>query len=589
MANEKSQLQIARSGGAESSAAAIERLAAEEAALGELLRLSLQPYTMKEYLQEAIETIFSQVPWLNLLRKGAILLNERNGFGERLHMVGAFNIDKELCALCEQVPFGHCMCGRAAQQRETLFAGHIDERHDVHFEGMTPHGHYNVPIIGENRVLGVLALYLVEGHRKDPGEMVFLGRIADVLSMGILNRYAKHEATLAAERWNAITRNIPGIIFRRVLHMDGSVEIPFASVGSVPLDDEGTKRLLNGSLLEYSLIHEDDRGRVIKLLADSAAQLTPLNLEYRIALGAEVHWIQCSARPQRSANGEVVWDGLLLDISERKALETQLVQAQKLESVGQLAAGIAHEINTPTQFVNDNVHFLKDAFDDLERLIGLLDTFSPSLSAEQCAEIQRITEEIDHDYLREEVPKAFEQSLEGLTRITRIVRAMKEFSHPGTEEKTPFDVNKSVELTVDVSRNEWKYDAEIDLDLDPNLPEVPGFPGEINQTLLNIVVNAAHAISATRGEGEMGRITIHTCRVGDYVEISIADNGPGMPEYVRKRVFDPFFTTKKVGKGTGQGLALAYSAVVDKHGGSIDVTSEPGTGATFTVRLPINP
>ncbi len=282
------------------------------------------------------------------------------------------------------------------------------------------------------------------------------------------------------------------------------------------------------------------------------------------------------------------------DITERRQLEAQLALAQKMEAIGQLAAGIAHEINTPLQYVGDNARFLQQAFSDLARVIDrwgrLLEALrSGSLTPELLEEAQRAAEEADLEYLREEIPRALEQSLEGIERVSRIVRAMKEFSHPGTEEKVETDLNKALEATLTVSRNEWKYVADVVKDLDPSLPLVPCLPGDLNQVFLNLIVNAAHAIAEVVGDGSRGKgtLTVSTRRDGGWVEVRIGDTGTGIPPEIQSKIFDPFFTTKEVGRGTGQGLAIAHSVVVEKHGGSISFASEVGRGTTFKVRLPL--
>ncbi len=263
-------------------------------------------------------------------------------------------------------------------------------------------------------------------------------------------------------------------------------------------------------------------------------------------------------------------------------------------TIGQLAAGIAHEVNTPSQFVGDNLRFLDGAFDELSQLLSArLQALqaasmgeSPELLVQQDDEQAR---RVELQYLLSEIPQSIKQSLEGMGRIARIVQAMKEFSHPGTEEKVATDINRALVSTREVSRNAWKYKAELYMDLDPALPEIPAMPAELNQTFLNLIVNAVHAIEAAQGPGDgvQGRIDISTRRIGDWVRIQVRDNGCGMSESVRKRVFEPFFTTKEVGKGTGQGLALAYTYITDKHGGSIQVDSRPGEGSCFTIRLPV--
>jgi len=275
------------------------------------------------------------------------------------------------------------------------------------------------------------------------------------------------------------------------------------------------------------------------------------------------------------------------DISHIKELERQLAQTQKLESIGQLAAGIAHEINTPVQYIGDNGKFLESAFRDL---VSLADSCRRPDDAVDPSPIQQTADAGVYDYLREEVPRAIEQLLSGVDQVARIVRAMKDFSHPGAVEKIPLDINRAIENTVLVSKNEWKYVAEVTTDLDPDLPAVPCLGSELNQVVLNLIVNAAHAIGDAIGEtGGMGRIHIATRQVGDLVEILVRDSGCGIPKAIQARVFDPFFTTKPVGKGTGQGLAIAHNVIVRKHGGAILFESEPGEGTSFIIRLPIKP
>lgn len=282
------------------------------------------------------------------------------------------------------------------------------------------------------------------------------------------------------------------------------------------------------------------------------------------------------------------------DITERKIMQAQLSRSQKLEAIGQLASGIAHEINTPTQYVGDNNYFLQESFADF---MVLLEKYGQLLSAAEegqispqlISEIKTTIDEIDMEYLISEIPRAIQQSLEGIERVTSIVKAMKEFAHPGVEEKTPIDINKSIASTITIARNEWKYVAEMKTDFDPSLPLVSCLPGEFNQVILNMVINAADTIRDVVGDGGQGKgtITIRTRQVGDWAEIWISDTGTGIPENIRPRIFDVFFTTKKVGKGSGQGLAISHGVIVDKHGGTIDFETEMGQGTTFIIRLPI--
>lgn len=291
------------------------------------------------------------------------------------------------------------------------------------------------------------------------------------------------------------------------------------------------------------------------------------------------------------------FDGVLImgaDITHRRLQEREMTQAQKLESIGQLAAGIAHEINTPTQYVGDNTRFLKDCFGDLMHVIDsfrkLLDnTKTISSLAGLAEEAEERMAAADLDYLAEEIPLAIEQTLEGIDRVSNIVRSMKEFSHPAMDQKAPVDLNKALESTLTVSRNEWKYCAELETDFAADLPLVPCFAGELNQVFLNIIVNAAHAIEGVlpKEGGAKGKIRVSTRCRGDNVEVRIGDTGGGIPEEIRHRIFDPFFTTKEVGKGTGQGLAIAHRVVTEKHGGSLEIETETGRGTTLVMRLPI--
>jgi two-component system, NtrC family, sensor kinase len=281
------------------------------------------------------------------------------------------------------------------------------------------------------------------------------------------------------------------------------------------------------------------------------------------------------------------------DITERNALESQLRGSQKLESVGQLAAGIAHEINTPTQFVTDNLTFLRDSWNAIGDLLELyrsaVQNAAEMLPPSVTAALDQAARNCDLEFMAAEVPRAIAQSLDGTRRVAEIVRAMKEFSHPDGAEKTAADLNRAIESTIIVARNEWRYVAEIITEFDATLSPVMCHPGDINQVILNLLVNAAHAIKEKMTEGELGRITVRTRKQDESTEISVTDNGTGIPLAIRSRIFDPFFTTKGVGKGTGQGLALAHNVIVKKHGGKIWFETEIGQGTTFYIHLPLKP
>ncbi len=289
-------------------------------------------------------------------------------------------------------------------------------------------------------------------------------------------------------------------------------------------------------------------------------------------------------------NGYII---LADDVTERVAATQQLQQAEKLQSIGQLASGIAHEINTPMQYIGDNTRFLQEAFSDLNEIVEKSKEMSEVIDGSGDIHVwhkafEALVEKNDFDYLSEEVPKAIEQALEGIGRVSTIVKAMQDFSHPGAEGKELIDINRAISSTVTVARNVWKYVADLDLELDSKLPEVPCMIGPFNEVILNLIVNASHAIADISAEGvlEKGRITIATEDCQGYVEIRVSDTGGGIPVAIQKKIFDPFFTTKEVGKGTGQGLALSYDIIIKKHDGELFFDTQEGKGTTFFIHLP---
>ena len=353
-------------------------------------------------------------------------------------------------------------------------------------------------------------------------------------------------------------------------------EQDFAGVGRVPtyLGDE------IGRLSEATNTMIDRLESVAAARAAMHRALEALNRD----LEARIH--------ERTAHLQRANEELAAEMDKRARMELELRQAQKLESVGRLAAGVAHEINTPVQFVSDSVHFVQEAmgdfaqaFEKFHALHELVLRGEPATDA--AAEASAAEEAADLDYLFDNVPKALDRSIEGLGRVASIVRSMKELVHPGQTGMSTVDLNRAIENTLTVARHEHKLVADVETHLG-ELPLVSCFGGEVNQVLLNLLVNAAHAIGdAVAGTEERGRITVTTSVEGELAVIAVQDTGTGIPEQVRDRIFDPFFTTKEVGKGTGQGLAMARAVVVDKHGGQLTFDTTPGKGTTFYVRLPI--
>lgn len=276
--------------------------------------------------------------------------------------------------------------------------------------------------------------------------------------------------------------------------------------------------------------------------------------------------------------------------AERERVEAELRLSHRLEAVGQLAAGVAHEINTPIQFVGDSAHFLRTAFEDLQPVLACVQAFVEDLhndrAAQRGAELARAWEVADASFITEHIPPAIRRTLDGIDRVAAIVRAMKAFAHPGSEQMSPADINDALNTTIAVCRNEYKYVADVETRFG-DLPLLSCHVGELNQVFLNLLVNAAHAV-AERIEGTAGRglITVQTSLEGRFAVVRITDSGNGIAPELREKIFDPFFTTKPVGKGTGQGLTLARSIIV-RHGGTLTFESEVGKRTTFEIRLPL--
>ena len=322
-------------------------------------------------------------------------------------------------------------------------------------------------------------------------------------------------------------------------------------------------------------IRGNQADREQKIVRKDGKDLTVLHSAHAIEVGGATHSL-C----------------IFFDITRRRALEADLNRARKLEAVGQLAAGIAHEINTPAQFVGDNVQFLSSAFADMLALATAYREAVAKVAADPAyahlaEKVRAIEEGADLAYIEQNAPAACDRAHEGIARIAAIVGAMKEFAHPDQREKTPADLNRALGTTLVIARNEYKYVADVETDLG-DIPAVLCHVGDMNQVFLNLLVNAAHAISdVVKGSGAKGKICVRTRQDDNRVCIEISDTGCGIPEALGERIYDPFFTTKEVGRGSGQGLAIARSIVVDKHGGSLSYDSEVGQGTTFKILLPI--
>jgi len=324
--------------------------------------------------------------------------------------------------------------------------------------------------------------------------------------------------------------------------------------------------------------------------AAAAAKIVETPGEYTQARRSDGGEFPCEIAINHLAGAEdniFIW--IVRDVTQRaeiekrkQELEDELRQVHRLESLGTMAGGIAHELNTPIQFVSDNMRFLGEAFADIQKALSAYAALAPAEAA------ARVLEENDLEFLAGEIPAAIRQSEEGLARVAEIVLAIKRFSHPAGDAKENNDLNQIIVTTATVSKNQWKYVADLDLDLDPNLPPVKSNAGELNQVLINLIVNAAHAIEDRGDKAHKGKITITTRLVGNAVACSVADTGMGIPAKNRDRIFDLFFTTKAPGRGTGQGLSLVHNIILH-HGGRITVDSDVGRGSRFIFILPLEP
>ncbi len=463
---------------------------------------------------------------------------------------------------------------------------------EVEIVGRRPAVWLGVPLRTPRGSIGILAVqHYEDGKAYDQRDVEFLASIGDQIGVAIDRKRAETEMFDAKSFLNRVIDNVPNLIYvkdrvgRYVL-----TNKAFADLHGMDVKDvigKADKDLL-GLTDDVNRYDHSDHFVI-------SSQKEYINQEEKVVdAEGSVHWLQSIKRPLMGSDGVEYILGIATDLTERKALEQQLRQAQKLESIGQLASGIAHEINTPTQYVGDNVRFLRDSFADYSSTLQKARELAAACRGsgpvdERLTEFDRAIVEADVEFLSGEVPKALDQALDGVERISKIVRSMRDFAHPGSNDFKPTDLNKAIESTITIASNEWKYVADIITNYDPNLPLVPCLASEFNQVILNIIVNAAHAIADRYDHGEKGKgtINVETNSAGNRVLIKVADTGTGMTEDVKKKVFDPFFTTKEVGRGTGQGLAISHRVIVEKHQGSIEVESTPGRGTVFTIELPV--
>jgi PAS domain S-box-containing protein len=358
-----------------------------------------------------------------------------------------------------------------------------------------------------------------------------------------------------------------------------------------------SQEILEGNINWLELVHERDRDKLIDSYQTCLKQGRPVIAEYRIITkDNQLKDIIDSFYPVFDDKGQVVAvDGVMFENSQRKSTQRELERTQMLQSLGRLTAGVAHEINTPIQFVGDNTRFLLDAFGQISVILKMYKDLADSVNAGKPDNVlkEKINQaqcEADLDFLMDEVPKAINQSNEGIKRVTAIVSAMRDFSHIDERRQSSVDINKVINSSLVICRNEFKYVADLETDLDENLPRVICCLDDMNQVFLNLIINAAHSIADVIGNHpeKRGLLRITTKRSEDDVVITVSDTGTGISQEVANKMFEPFFTTKPAGQGTGQGLSIVKSKVIDKHGGKVDFKTESGKGTTFIITLPIN-
>jgi len=430
--------------------------------------------------------------------------------------------------------------------------------------------------------------------------LVLSAALAVIIARSVRGRYARASLMLdrSEERFRGLVEQLPAIVYTAAFDgPDGAPTLLYVSPQVEDIMGTPPEQALADPWLLAERIPADHRRLIAAAVARLAAGDAAPSVEFRFERpdGTQI-WLRHGRGAVVDGPDSLQLHGLLFDITaekqaqdEHKRMENDLRLAQKLEAVGQLAAGVAHEINTPIQFVGDTLGFLENAFADLLAVQSVHDELclaadAGAVDSELVARVAKVREDADLDYLRERAPAAFERATDGIQRVAAIVGAMREFAHPPTADHAAMDINAAVRNTLIVAASQYKYVADVETDL-ADLPPAICNVGEVNQVLLNLVINATHAIE-DKG-GERGRISILTRRDDEHVLIAIGDSGCGIPADVAGRIFDPFFTTKEVGRGTGQGLALARAMIVDRHGGTLTFETEPGQGTTFHVRLPI--
>ena len=524
--------------------------------LNKVLLASLQPVLLENLLDMVIDHIIS-IPWLSLETERGIFLAEDGALALKTQR----NLPASLQAMCARVPFGRCLCGRAAVSGKIEFAGCIDERHENTYEGISPHGHYCIPITSADGILGVVVLYLKEGHTRDEREENFLNATASVLA-GIIQRKRTEEALKKSEqRYKHLIESVTNYIYTVEIEK-GKIVSTKHGPSCVAMTGYSSEEYEADPYLWYQMIHEGDREAVIKQANKALSGEDVPSLEHRIIhKDGTIRWVRNTPVPRYDQEGHLIaYDGLITDITEQKRLEDQLRQSQKMEVVGQLAGGIAHDFNNILTAIlgYGNIALMK--MDKDEPLRTYVD--SMLTSAERAASLT--------------------QNL--------LIFSRKQVSNPNHVELNEI-IKKSGKFLLRVIGEDVELKTKL---IDEELT-VMADSGQIEQVLMNLATNARDAMP------KGGPLTIETKSIkideefikahgyGEermYAVVSVTDTGVGMDEKTREKIFEPFFTTKETGKGTGLGLAMVYG-IIKQHNGYINCYSELGKGTSFKIYLPL--
>ncbi len=460
----------------------------------------------------------------------------------------------------------------------------ISDREWAAREGMIAFAGY--PLIVEERVVGVIAVFARQSLAWQTLEC--LSSVADQIAQFIQRMRVQEALQSSNEHFQQLFVTIPIPVWLRD-RSDGR----FFEVNDAAAKHYGYSREEFLKLRITDILAPEETAQSIEQAMENKG--IPVKQKHRLRGGqiidveVHAHLVEFTGLPMLLVAAQ--------DVTERNRMELELQQGQKLQAVGSLAAGVAHEINTPIQFISDNVSFLRDTFANLATLLAKYDAMYLALrgtgaSESLLDEVEQARQQSDLEFLNRETPAALQETLDGVHRVATIVQALKTFSHVDLgKEKKAADLNSAIQSTLVVARNELKYVADVETNF-ADLPPIPCYLGDMNQVFLNLLVNAAHSIGdAVEGTGNRGLIRVETQidskPDGDWAVVAISDTGKGIPEEINNRIFEPFFTTKQMGKGSGQGLALAR-AIVDKHGGTLTFETKLGMGTTFYVRIPIN-